>query len=577
MKTKHLPVFWNGLAAGIDKSRKDRRMKHVHVLVLAMSDLRNPLMTDKSGKETVLDHTYHFVDDVQSFQKEYRGIGQLEAIPRFIADYKNTDITHYIILETPETQKKLAYDFARINALYPEKIEIGADETLSAVEFFQKRIQSFHLSNDTAPLFIDVPLDMDHPEHGLQKALDHIRELYKTCMEENGEWQLWLDTHGAFREISMAMFSLMQVLSATAIDGVPKIADGQKIIEVDGVYTVRYNNDAQIQMIKDLTSFYRLYTLPVFKAYMNYGQYFLDVIAPYDGEHPYAFVSYRSTDAEKERYMILAMLKKAELLYWYDDGIHIHDDWEKTLEKKNEDCAVFIALLSENYFTSRQCMKELKRAVNAHKPIIFISLDETLPYISGEIRDPNEPDAILFTAEETAALSQKQHIYTYRKYIIDDVFQEWHMLRELMRENSILHLVHDDGSENIPVFEGERVFVNCTNHPSSRWSKEQLEEAEKMGRVVDIAFPNVDPHATEEEIRRLAEETTQSILHENPAAVLCQGEFTLTHALTAKLQEFGIPVYAACSERNVIEETDADGNTIRKTVFVFAGFRKYIA
>jgi hypothetical protein len=222
-------------------------------------------------------------------------------------------------------------------------------------------------------------------------------------------------------------------------------------------------------------------------------------------------------------------------------------------------------------------MKELKRAVNAHKPIIFISLDETLPYISGEIRDPNEPDAILFTAEETAALSQKQHIYTYRKYIIDDVFQEWHMLRELMRENSILHLVHDDGSENIPVFEGERIFVNCTNHPSSRWSKEQLEEAEKMGRVVDIAFPNVDPHSTEEEIRRLAEETVQSILHEKPAAVLCQGEFTLTHALTAKLQEFGIPVYAACSDRNVIEETDADGNTIRKTVFVFAGFRKYIA
>ncbi|MBR3358657.1 MAG: toll/interleukin-1 receptor domain-containing protein [Solobacterium sp.] len=549
-------------------------MKAYHVLVLAMSDLRDPIVRRKNGEEAVSENIYRYGSETE---KEYRGIGQLEVIPRFIADHYDTEITHYIILETPETTKKLDHDFQKFNTLCPEKIDLEPGEKLSAVEFFRRRVTSFGLSGDVPPVFIDVPLDIEHPENGIQEVLDHIRSLYQNCMDEQGDWKLWLDTHGGFREISMAMFSLMQVLSATAIDGVPKIADGQKIIEVDGVYTVRFNAVASCQIIKDLTKFYRLFTLPVFKAYMNYGQYFLDVIAPDESGKPYAFVSYRSSDAEKERYMILAMLKKAELLYWYDDGIHLYDDWAETLERKNEGCTVFIALLSRDYFSSPQCLKELRKAIAMQKPIIFISLDDTLPYISGDVADPDHPDTILFTKEEMEALSHRQQVYMYRKYVKNDVLQEHHLLSELMRETGFLHRIHDSGEDAGGQYDGDPVFVNCTNHPSQKWSREQYSAAAEMGRVVDVAFPNVDPYATAEDVQKLADETVQKILQERPAAVLCQGEFTLTYAIAAKLHEAGIDTYAACSERNVIEETDEQGNTVKKTIFAFAGFRKYIS
>lgn len=34
------------------------------------------------------------------------------------------------------------------------------------------------------------------------------------------------------------------------------------------------------------------------------------------------------------------------------------------------------------------------------------------------------------------------------------------------------------------------MFINLTNHPSDKWSKEQLEAARKYGEVVELVFPN---------------------------------------------------------------------------------------
>jgi hypothetical protein len=211
------------------------------------------------------------------------------------------------------------------------------------------------------------------------------------------------------------------------------------------------------------------------------------------------------------------------------------------------------------------------------KPIIFISLDETLPYISSKVADPDHPDRILFTEEEMDAVSHRQHIYTYQKYVKDDVLQEHHLLSELMRENGVLQRIHDSGEDSDSRYEGAPVFVNCTNHPSQKWSKEQYAAASKMGRVVDVPFPNVDPHARMEDVQKQANDVVEKILLEKPTAVLCQGEFSLTYAILTKLREMRIDTYAVCSERNVVEDTDEQGNTIKKTVFAFAGFRKYIS
>ena len=95
----------------------------------------------------------------------------------------------------------------------------------------------------------------------------------------------------------------------------------------------------------------------------------------------------------------------------------------------------------------------------------------------------------------------------------------------------------------------EKVFINCSNHPSAIWSKEQKQAAEAYGQIRDIDFPEVDPGWTEQEIQREADRICGEIFQYNVAAVMCQGEFTLTYAIVRKLKERKIPALAACSSR----------------------------
>ena len=74
---------------------------------------------------------------------------------------------------------------------------------------------------------------------------------------------------------------------------------------------------------------------------------------------------------------------------------------------------------------------------------------------------------------------------------------------------------------------------------------------------------------------RLADETAERILAQRPAAVLCQGEFTLAFAVTERLKAKGVTVLAASSDRALVTEEDENGGTRKVTVFRFVRFRKY--
>ena len=114
------------------------------------------------------------------------------------------------------------------------------------------------------------------------------------------------------------------------------------------------------------------------------------------------------------------------------------------------------------------------------------------------------------------------------------------------------------------------MFLNYSNHPSNNWNIKQINEAQKYGEIVDLAFPAVDPYSDKEEIEALANNELDKILSYKPDVVLCQGEFTLSYVLINKLKENNIKVIAACSERNVVQE---DNKKI--VLFEFVKFREY--
>ena len=122
----------------------------------------------------------------------------------------------------------------------------------------------------------------------------------------------------------------------------------------------------------------------------------------------------------------------------------------------------------------------------------------------------------------------------------------------------------------------KQIFVNCSNHPSACWSLRQEEAARRYGEIVDIKFPQVDPRWNREQISELADKVCEKIMMYDPAAVMCQGEHTLTYCIVAKLRGKGVKVVAACSERRTEETGKPDGTVEKKSIFEFIEFREYV-
>ena len=120
-------------------------------------------------------------------------------------------------------------------------------------------------------------------------------------------------------------------------------------------------------------------------------------------------------------------------------------------------------------------------------------------------------------------------------------------------------------------------FINFTNHCSANWSRKQTEQAELYGKIEDIAFPDISPYMTDEEMYSLAKKYVDIIVSKEPDCVLCQGESVFSDLAVSMLIRKNINVVAASCKRNVTETVDENGNTVKRAVFEFERFRKYIS
>ena len=117
------------------------------------------------------------------------------------------------------------------------------------------------------------------------------------------------------------------------------------------------------------------------------------------------------------------------------------------------------------------------------------------------------------------------------------------------------------------------MFINLTNHPSEKWSEEQLTAARQYGEVIDLPFPIIEPTFTKQDIMYLVRECTDVIMgiKKGDTVVHVMGEMTFTHNLVNALKEKGITCLASTTERNTIMTTD--GKKISE--FKFVQFREY--
>jgi len=79
------------------------------------------------------------------------------------------------------------------------------------------------------------------------------------------------------------------------------------------------------------------------------------------------------------------------------------------------------------------------------------------------------------------------------------------------------------------------MFINFTNHPSTKWMATQIEAAQQMGggmQIVDMQFPTISPYWTTTHLENESMEWVKTILDTYPKTTVIHvmGELGFVHA-----------------------------------------------
>ena len=124
-----------------------------------------------------------------------------------------------------------------------------------------------------------------------------------------------------------------------------------------------------------------------------------------------------------------------------------------------------------------------------------------------------------------------------------------------------------------PVTAHQPVFLNCSMHyASSGWDERARTLAEEYGQVRD--FPITPLTGTDRERFEKAEGYLKEIDRISPSAVLLDGEFFTFYMMANALIRKGYTVLVKCSDRNTVEQQNADGTVTKVTQYRFVRYRK---
>ncbi|MCF8229532.1 MAG: CRISPR-associated protein [Bacteroidales bacterium] len=120
------------------------------------------------------------------------------------------------------------------------------------------------------------------------------------------------------------------------------------------------------------------------------------------------------------------------------------------------------------------------------------------------------------------------------------------------------------------------MLLNLSNHPYQYWPEIQLQAAKlAYGKIVDMNFPPINPHADKNEISLLAEQYAKKCLallkDEKIKAVHIMGEMTFCFKVVSLLQQQNITCLASTSNRSATFIT----NNEKHAKFDFVRFREY--
>lgn len=118
------------------------------------------------------------------------------------------------------------------------------------------------------------------------------------------------------------------------------------------------------------------------------------------------------------------------------------------------------------------------------------------------------------------------------------------------------------------------LFINFSNHPSKYWDDKQRKASHNYGELFDMPFPQIDPNASNEELKILAQDCVKKIASlgdSQSITVHIMGEMTFAYMVVAQLKKMGIKCIASTIERKTTYNDDGT----KLSEFSFVKFREY--
>ena len=113
----------------------------------------------------------------------------------------------------------------------------------------------------------------------------------------------------------------------------------------------------------------------IFESFLSDPEQFQMPFKAYEGDGNFVFVSYSHTD-RLQVYPIIDYLNKTGINIWYDEGIPVSENWQKSIAKNLERCSKFLVFISPHILNSEMVKKEISFALRKKKKFVAVYLKE---------------------------------------------------------------------------------------------------------------------------------------------------------------------------------------------------------
>ena len=118
-------------------------------------------------------------------------------------------------------------------------------------------------------------------------------------------------------------------------------------------------------------------------------------------------------------------------------------------------------------------------------------------------------------------------------------------------------------------------FINISAHNLTPGQEEDAMRFPTVARFLTVHPGIVDPHASLEDVEKLAEDVIHEADPYEGDVAMVAGEPVLTMCIVKALQKKGVTCVAATTERISVERTLEDGSVVKQNVFNHVMFREF--